>query len=143
MCTFSYAHQGKTDEYGGHYNRSIGTYHYHSGEYAGTGEYTAPIEEGGTLIVEEDNSQSETDTLTVENNNDYLISSQQDKIDNLEQQIYAKEDSIGNLTEQLNEKNEKIEELESNQNSLFIGFAITLIIAIYIAYSIGAEKFKK
>lgn len=45
-----YAHQGRTDGYGGHYDRSKGTYHYHSGIHAGTGEYTAPLEEGGELI---------------------------------------------------------------------------------------------
>lgn len=29
------AHPGRTDKNGGHYNRSTGEYHYHSGEYAG------------------------------------------------------------------------------------------------------------
>ena len=108
--TISYAHKGRTDGYGGHYNYSTGTYHYHSGEYAETGEYTAPIEEGGTLIDKESTSENEIDNLVVEDNDDYLISSQQNEIDNLKQQIYAKEDSIGNLTEELNEKNTQIAE---------------------------------
>lgn len=46
----TFAHKGRTDGYGGHYDREKGTYHYHSGEYAGTGEYTAPVERGGVLI---------------------------------------------------------------------------------------------
>lgn len=29
-----YAHPGRTDEYGGHYNHSTGEYHYHHGESA-------------------------------------------------------------------------------------------------------------
>lgn len=29
--TFSLAHSGRTDAYGGHFNHSTGTYHYHSG----------------------------------------------------------------------------------------------------------------
>ena len=30
-----FAHPGRTDSNGGHWNRSTGEYHYHSGEYAG------------------------------------------------------------------------------------------------------------
>lgn len=30
-----FAHPGRTDSNGGHWNRSTGTYHYHTGEYAG------------------------------------------------------------------------------------------------------------
>ncbi len=36
VCTvFVSAHPGRTDSKGGHYDRSTGEYHYHSGEYAG------------------------------------------------------------------------------------------------------------
>ena len=59
FCNISY--QGRTDSYGGHYNRSNGTYHYHSGEYAGTGSYTKPIEEGGEPI--DNSSKKEQETL--------------------------------------------------------------------------------
>lgn len=31
LCTIAYAHSGKTDEYGGHYDNSTGEYHYHHG----------------------------------------------------------------------------------------------------------------
>lgn len=31
----SYAHPGRTDAYGGHWDRRNGTYHFHTGEYAG------------------------------------------------------------------------------------------------------------
>lgn len=35
-CIFSaFAHSGRTDSNGGHWDRSTGTYHYHSGEHAG------------------------------------------------------------------------------------------------------------
>lgn len=100
FCNFSYAHKGRTDEYGGHYDHSTGTYHYHSGEYAGTGEYTSPIEEGGTLIDEENDYEDTTGLLVVNDTSD----PQQDKIDSLQQQI--------------NEKNEKINQLEDDKISL-------------------------
>lgn len=138
-----FAHKGKTDQYGGHYNHSTGTYHYHSGEYAETGEYTAPIEEDGTLISDENTLKDSSGDLVIKDTSDELVSSQKNKINSLQQQIYAKQDTIGNLTEQLDEKQEKIKQLESNQISLFIVFAIILLIVIYISYNVGLEKNKK
>ena len=34
LCTFASAHSGRTDEAGGHYDRSTGEYHYHHGKPA-------------------------------------------------------------------------------------------------------------
>ena len=36
ITTFAYAHSGRTDSKGGHYNRSTGEYHYHHGYPAHT-----------------------------------------------------------------------------------------------------------
>ena len=35
VINISFAHPGRTDSNGGHWDRSSGTYHYHTGEYAG------------------------------------------------------------------------------------------------------------
>ena len=35
ICISAFAHSGRTDSNGGHYNRATGEYHYHTGEYAG------------------------------------------------------------------------------------------------------------
>lgn len=35
ICISVFAHPGRTDSNGGHYNHKTGKYHYHSGEYAG------------------------------------------------------------------------------------------------------------
>lgn len=41
-CVFTaFAHSGRTDANGGHWNRSTGTYHYHTGENAGKSTSTA------------------------------------------------------------------------------------------------------
>lgn len=37
-----YAHSGRTDANGGHCDRSTGTYHYHTGEYAGRSHSPTP-----------------------------------------------------------------------------------------------------
>lgn len=34
LCCIIYAHPGRTDANGGHWNRSTGEYHYHTGEYS-------------------------------------------------------------------------------------------------------------
>lgn len=140
ISTVSYAHKGRTDEYGGHYNRSTGTYHYHSGDYVGTGEYTAPIEEGGTLISNENTLKDGSDDLVVKDTSDELLSSQQNEIDLLQDQIYAKENTIEYLNEQLNEKDQQIAELEDSKYSIYFCFAIILLIAVYITYNINKSK---
>lgn len=42
VCIFNvFAHSGRTDSNGGHWDRSTGTYHYHSGENAGKSTSTS------------------------------------------------------------------------------------------------------
>lgn len=48
LCMTSYAHSGRTDSNGGHYNRSTGEYHYHHGYSAhqhpgGVCPYDTPV----------------------------------------------------------------------------------------------------
>lgn len=134
-----YAHQGRTDSYGGHYNRSEGTYHYHSGQYAGTGEYTKPVEEGGTKITQESSTETSEKLVVNPDTSSFEIESLKTKINTLEQQIQAKQDTIGKLNDELDEKNEKINNLEDKSDEyLAIGFIIFL--TIIISYNIGKNK---
>lgn len=45
IVSVSFAHSGRTDKYGGHYDRSTGTYHYHNGGYATSVEEDSSIDE--------------------------------------------------------------------------------------------------
>lgn len=69
VCTICLAHSGRTDSYGGHHDRSDGTYHYHSGPYAHTGDYTGPIEEGGVKINSNSNNVNSTNNNINTNKN--------------------------------------------------------------------------
>ena len=58
LCTV-FAHPGRTDADGGHYNHSTGEYHYHTGEYAGRYNYsTGDYHEG--IHTEADDDSEET-----------------------------------------------------------------------------------
>lgn len=140
LFTVSYAHSGRTDGYGGHYNRSTGTYHYHSGEYAYTGEYTAPIEEGGHLIDDEDENytvvvDSPADTITSNNTNTTSSNTSE-----LEKRIISKDKSIQNLKNVVVDREGKIKDLENEKTNLWWTFGFVFFIGIYIAYQVGKNK---
>lgn len=76
-CTITTAHPGRTDSYGGHWNHSTGTYHYHSGEYAGqtqSSETEHQFYENNTLPSHPEdskpkNNKEHKDTKKEESNN--------------------------------------------------------------------------
>lgn len=137
LCNYVYAHKGRTDGYGGHYNSSTGTYHYHSGKYSNTGEYTNPIEEGGKKIDEEENELYVVDT---DKNELYITDTYEDdqnKIDELNNEIeYLKEENDRIEIE----KNSKIEELESQKENLHIIYIFIIIIGIVYSYNYGKNN---
>lgn len=111
-----YAHSGKTDSYGGHYDYSTGTYHYHDGLHED--EYTGPVEEGGTLI----------------GNNETLNINKEDTSSNSARQYITERvynTKIENLQQQINEKDNEIKSLKSDLDNSWIntiGLAIICII---------------
>lgn len=134
-----YAHKGRTDGYGGHYNRSEGTYHYHSGQYAGTGEYTKPVEEGGVKISQEENTETSSGLIVNTDTNSTELEELKTRISTLEHQMQEKQDTIDELNNEIEEKNEKIDRLE-DKSSEYIAFGFILIMTIIISYNIGKNK---
>ena len=65
----SFAHPGRTDSRGGHYDRSSGEYHYHNGEYAGREQSTKRSTTQTESIYNFDNASDVKD-----NNYDNFIS---------------------------------------------------------------------
>lgn len=125
MNTFSLAHQGRTDRYGGHYDHSTGTYHYHNGSYSG--EFTAPVEEGGTRI---DNSNEQNDKLTVNRNDASNIDSI--LLENARDEINRKTESIQELNNKINEQEKEIQSLKEDKRWLHIIYiAIIIVMLIY------------
>ena len=127
MNTFSLAHQGRTDRYGGHYDHSTGTYHYHNGSYSG--EFTAPVEEGGTRI---DNSNEQNDKLTVNRNDTSNIDSI--LLENARDEINRKTESIQELNNKINEQEKEIQSLKEDKRWLHIIYIAIIIVMLIYSY---------
>ena len=127
MNTFSLAHQGRTDRYGGHYDHSTGTYHYHNGSYSG--EFTAPVEEGGTKI---DNSNEQNDKLTVNRNDTSNIDSI--LLENARDEINRKTESIQELNNKINEQEKEIQSLKEDKRWLHIIYIAIIIVMLIYSY---------
>lgn len=127
MNTFSLAHQGRTDEYGGHYDHLTGTYHYHNGSYSG--EFTAPVEEGGTRI---DNSNEQNDKLTVNRNDTSNIDSI--LLENARDEINRKTESIQELNNKINEQEKEIQSLKEDKRWLHIIYIAIIIVMLIYGY---------
>lgn len=104
LFTISFAHSGRTDSSGGHYNRSTGEYHYHHG-------YSAHQHYNGICPYEDNNNDTTSELLIVNDNGE------NEEISNLENQIYAKETTIGRLNTELKDKKKEIEELKNEQTT--------------------------
>ncbi len=124
---YSLAHSGRIDGYGGHYNRSTGTYHYHNGSYSG--EFTAPVEEGGTRI---DNSNEQNDELTVNRNDTSKIDSI--LLENARDEIDRKTESIQKLNNEINEQKKEIQSLKEDKKWLHIIYITIIIIMLIYGY---------
>lgn len=127
MNIFSLAHQGSTDRYGGHYDHSTGTYHYHNGSYSG--EFTAPVEEGGTRI---DNSNEQNDKLTVNRNDTSNIDSI--LLENARDEINRKTESIQKLNNKINEQGKEIQSLKEDKRWLHIIYIAIIIVMLIYGY---------
>jgi len=127
--TFSLAHSGRTDAYGGHYNHSTGTYHYHSGSYSG--EYTGPVEEGGVKI----DDVKETEDIPKVNMND-TRDINQIIIDNnnLKKELESKRNSITNMNNKINEQKEEINELKDSERFIHIVYLVIILIMLIYGY---------
>lgn len=126
VTTENFAHSGRTDSNGGHYDRSTGIYHYHNG---GATQYSDDEEIQDTEI-------NFTDTT------DYTgqIESLKTQVENLEEKVIRKESSIEELKTKLKEKTNEIHTLEDEKSILLIWtFAVGIAVAI-ISYNIGKSK---
>lgn len=133
MFTVIYAHSGKTDNNGGHYDDSTGEYHYHHGHSAHqhqngicpyeTSSNNEEVEEVSTdteLKISSDDNISEIDNLKAE-------------IEKLKEQIAAKQSSIGKQSSEILEKNNEIEQLKNDKETLhFIYWLVIICMTITI-----------
>ena len=120
LASISFAHPGRTDSNGGHYDRSTGEYHYHDGNSAGQG-------------TNRENVITENEVVKVTNDSD-------SEKKRLEELIYSKQNTIGKLNNTITEKDKEIKRLKNYQTYMWIGFGVVFVVGIYISYKRGLNK---
>lgn len=120
LTTVSFAHKGRTDSEGGHYDSSTGLYHYHHG-------YPAHQHTDGKCPYDY-NSTSSLFTNTSS------IDSAITRIEYLEKE---NKNLANNLNSEINKYKEELQKKESTISNLWISFIILDLISIYISYNIG------
>lgn len=127
MLTITYAHSGRTDSSGGHYNRSTGEYHYHHGYSAHqhNADGSCPYE----VTVETNTEPETTQELVVvdssEDNNE--INELNKKITTLQEQIDAKQETIGKLNNEIDDNFYEIEQLKDDKKALHFIYWFVII----------------
>lgn len=167
-----YAHSGKTDSNGGHYNHSTGEYHYHHG-YSEHQHINGlcPYEEKTENLLP--NTCPKCKNVVLFQNGNYcfecgyeLLSSQtilvsgdpkktreeyfketeelKNQIEKLEIKInnYNNELKIANVNS-ISELNEKLENKNTDISNLKSVFFITLIVGLLVSYNLGIKNKKK
>lgn len=114
IFNISFAHPGRTDNNGGHYDRSTGEYHYHDGD-------------GSLLQVGTEEEEQE------------IIDNYETQIEELQEEIRDKDETIVKLNRELDEKDNELSDLENNITSGIV-FGV-IIIAIFILWK--TNPFKK
>lgn len=115
VFSISFAHPGRTDSNGGHYDRSTGEYHYH--------------DENELEEVVVDDVDEETEVF--------------EKLQKAEDEKEAVLSDYTEAMDIIDEKDVKIKELESDIQNLLIVFAFVLLVVVYTAYNIGLYKNEK
>ena len=129
LTTVSFAHKGRTDSEGGHYDSSTGLYHYHHG-------YPAHQHTDGKCPYNYDNqTSSSSGSFTINIDNDTLESNH--KIEQLQEENKNLISGIYDLNKEIDNYKKKLKEKESDISDLWIGFIFIFVIGIYISYNIG------
>ena len=143
----SYAHSGRTDSNGGHYNRSTGEYHYHHG-------YSAHQHPNGICPYENDKSRNENNSnsssglLKVNSDDSQYINRLKEenndlknKISDINSQIYnMNATSINDVANTMKKQENEIKTLENDKTNMWVAFIFLVIITYIIGYNIGKSK---
>lgn len=119
----NFAHSGRTDSNGGHWDYSTGTYHYHN-------------EETNQDLDNEETEMIFTDTT------DYTgqIESLKTQVESLEEDVRKKESLIDDLEIELEEKENQVYDLEEEKYTLLAFVLIMGIIMAIMLYKIGKSN---
>lgn len=125
FTTICFAHKGRTDSNGGHWDRSTGTYHYHNGDYSGQNS-NKESDNSNLLLVDTEETDREKRL--------------QKEKEQLESNIESNQKIITNLENELNSKDFEIEKLKGEKTEIWIICGFIYFISIYVVYHIGKNK---
>lgn len=117
ICGLVFAHPGRLDENGGHWDHSTGTYHYHTGENAGKKQSSS----NSYNYYDNDYYNDEKD-LTYEN-----------IIDDLLDQLDEKDNEIDKLNKKLYDLNNKFEKEQEKNKKKYLA-AIIVLTALTVTF---------
>ena len=139
MFTITYAHSGRTDSSGGHYNRSTGEYHYHHGYSAHqhNADGSCPYEVTDETSTEPETTQELVVVDSSEDSNE--IKELNKKIITLEEQIDAKQQTIGKLNNEIDEKFNEIEQLKDDKKLLHFIYWFVIICMGLVIWNLKKE----
>lgn len=131
IVSISFAHSGRTDSSGGHYNRSTGEYHYHHGysSHQHNADGSCPYEKNTNVETEQRNQG----TLQV-------IDTSNSEIERLQKLVNSKQNTISRLNNVIVDKNEEIKNLKDMQVYMWIGFIFIFLLGVYISYKRGLNE---
>lgn len=122
ISSVSFAHPGRTDSNGGHYNRSTGEYHYHDGSSSGSYSF----------------SDSSTETINSYTYEDWEKEQEYNKLERQVSQYKEELEQAGYNS--ITDISNKLQEKESEISNLWSLFIVIFIIGIAIAYNVGVNK---
>lgn len=140
----TFAHKGRTDSSGGHYDYSAKEYHYHHGYSAHQHPNgVCPYETTTSTNILEETSTSTSEETPTTFSNDNNIQDLQENIKRLEDQISYKQQTIGSLNKEIEEYKKKLEEKSSCSHYITFLFISISIILLYIIYSLNKNLKQK
>lgn len=137
IFTLSFAHSGRTDSNGGHYDSSTGEYHYHHGYSAHQHNADGSCPYETELVIKDTTENSDSGEYKISNTEE---DEDKKEIERLEGLITDKENSIGKLTEEINDYKIKIEDYESKIEGLHTMYIIIIIIMGIVIYCMHKDK---
>ena len=137
ILTMSFAHSGKTDSNGGHYDSSTGEYHYHHGypAHQHNADGSCPYET--KLVINDTTNNNDDEIYEIKGSNEeYYIN----KLNEMEEQIESLNSEIDSKDLEIEDLKEQVENVNSNKETLNEMYIFIIIVIICILYFTNKNK---
>ena len=137
ILTMSFAHSGKTDSNGGHYDSSTGEYHYHHGYPAHQHNADGSCPYVTKLVINDTTNNNDDEIYEIKGSNEeYYIN----KLNEMEEQIESLNSEIDSKDLEIEDLKEQVENVNSNKETLNEMYIFIIIVIICILYFTNKNK---